>query len=123
MLIPGGKHVILDTSTPMLAELIIYGILEIANDGEPKQLKASRILVDRGGRLFAGTAESPLESDLQIHLSRGGLSELGSGDLEGNGLFAVGAAHVQLIGSRNGLGIMYLRYGTFIFRMLAATHW
>ena len=100
VLIPGGKHIVLDQSTPMLSELVIHGTLEVAPGGNPKTLNAARILLDNGGTLIAGTSSAPFQGEFSIHFNRGGLAVLGSGALQGSGLLAVADGTLSLVGSK-----------------------
>uniref|UniRef100_A0A3B4AGA3 Uncharacterized protein n=1 Tax=Periophthalmus magnuspinnatus TaxID=409849 RepID=A0A3B4AGA3_9GOBI len=79
VVIPGGQWVVLDTSTPALNKLTVNGVLEIPDDlnttssrrrrstPNPVVINAIHILIE-GGRLIAGSPESPFEGELHIIL-------------------------------------------------------
>ena len=91
---------ILDESTARLEELTIHGTLEAARGAKALMIDAGRLIVEKGGKLLAGTEDEPFEGSLTIRLSRGHLAVLGSGELTGGGLFGVQGGTVRLVGSR-----------------------
>eukprot|EP00873_Tetraselmis_striata_P009453 jgi/Tetstr1/429717/TSEL_019612.t1 len=101
VLIPGGRHILLDVSTAALSEVLVHGRLEVARTPTPLTLRAGRLVVDLGGRFEAGTEASPLvDGRFVVELNRGGLAVLGEDLLYGSSLFAVGAGSVSLVGAR-----------------------
>ncbi|KAK7898488.1 hypothetical protein WMY93_019341 [Mugilogobius chulae] len=81
VVVPAGEWVVLDVSTPPLGKLTVKGVLEIPDDlnttssgsrrrrstAAPVVLNAVHILIE-GGRLIAGSPESPFEGELHIVL-------------------------------------------------------
>lgn len=102
VLIPGGRHIMLDVSTPALAEVMVQGRLEVAAAEQELTLRAGRVAVDFGGTFQAGSPAAPLPGRFNLVLDRGGLVYLGgSGLLAGSALLAVGAGSVSLVGERD----------------------
>ncbi|KAJ0054901.1 hypothetical protein NL108_007111 [Boleophthalmus pectinirostris] len=77
--IPAGNWVVLDASTPPLNKLTVIGVLEIPDDldttssrrrrstGSPVVINAIHLMI-QGGRLIAGSPESPFKGELHIKL-------------------------------------------------------
>jgi hypothetical protein len=61
---------------------------------------SSRVVVDLGGILLAGTSAEPLHGPFTLELNRAGLPLLRKGPLAGSSLFAVGACYVSLVRAR-----------------------
>jgi hypothetical protein len=103
VLVPGGRHIVLDTSTPPLAEVVVHGTLEVAATQKELTLRAGRLAVDLGGRFLAGNHKVPLLGRFSVSLNRGDLSVLGpaSGPLGGSALFGVGAGTVSFVGAKD----------------------
>lgn len=102
MLVPGGRHIVLDVSTPALAEVMVHGRLEVAASQRELTLRTGRLAVDFGGTFLAGSTAAPLLGRFTLLLDRGGLAVLGGpGPLGGSALFAVGAGSVSLVGDRD----------------------
>lgn len=79
VVIPAGRWMVLDTSTPPLNKLTINGVLEIPDNSNTSSSRrrrstASPMVIDavyvfiKGGRLVAGGPHAPFQGELQIKL-------------------------------------------------------